>query len=437
MSTHKFTSATAGAIIIANMIGTGVFTSLGFQLQEIQSGFVLLMLWVIGGVTALCGALSYAELGAALPRSGGEYHFLGRIYHPAAGFVSGWISATMGFSAPTALVAITFGHYFSSAFPGVSVTWLACFLVVVVTFFHSISHRHSGYFQCAFTLIKLCLIIAFCILCILFVDHPQPVVFKPTQEDMPLLLSGACAVSLIYVNYAYTGWNAVTYVTGELHRPERYLPLVLTVSTAVVMLLYVALNFVFLYAAPISAMTGKVEIAHIVAQHVFGDNGARVISLVLSLLLISTVSAMLLAGPRVLQVMGEDHRLFKWFSLTNRDGIPVKAIYFQGALTLFFVLTSSFDSILIFSGFTLGVNSFFTVIGVFILRYTQPDLQRPYKIRFFPWPPLVFLTLILWTLVYIAYHRPEEALWGFLIIVSGVVFYVLLAAVQKQGKSVN
>jgi APA family basic amino acid/polyamine antiporter len=147
----KFSARTATAVIMANMIGTGVFTSLGFQLADIRSEFVLLMLWAVGGLTALCGALSYAELGAALPRSGGEYNFLGRIYHPAVGFVSGWISATIGFAAPTALAAITFGIYLASVFPALSPVWLACGLVVVLSVAHATSRRSSGGVQRAFT----------------------------------------------------------------------------------------------------------------------------------------------------------------------------------------------------------------------------------------------------------------------------------------------
>ena len=132
------------------MIGTGVFTSLGFQLLEIRSPFALLLLWGVGGITALCGALSYAELGAALPRSGGEYNFLTRIYHPGAGFISGWVSATVGFAAPTALAALTFSSYLSSVFPVLSPVWLASALIIALTIFHCRSHRSSGLTQSFF-----------------------------------------------------------------------------------------------------------------------------------------------------------------------------------------------------------------------------------------------------------------------------------------------
>ena len=246
MRTGKFKPTVAAAIVIANMIGTGVFTSLGFQLLEIQSGFVLLMLWAVGGVSALCGALCYAELGAALPRSGGEYNFLSRIYHPMAGFISGWVSATVGFAAPTALAALTFGSYFSSAFPLLSPLWLASGLLIFLTAIHCTSHASSGGLQSFLTAMKLLLIVGFSVLALSWVASPQPIAFTPIKGDGMLLLGGSFAVSLIFVNYAYSGWNAATYISSELENPKKHLPIVLVASTVLVTLCYLLLNYVFL-----------------------------------------------------------------------------------------------------------------------------------------------------------------------------------------------
>ena len=187
----KFRFWTVTAVVIANMVGTGVFTSLGFQLLEIQSGFVILMLWAAGGVAAVCGAMTYAELGAALPRSGGEYNFLARIYHPAAGFVSGWVSATIGFAGPTALAAITFAAYATSVLPAgtdpMTTKLLACGLVVLLTIVHASNRRNSGGLQVAFTVLKVGVIVAFCIAAVTIADVPQPVEFLPTRGDGTLL----------------------------------------------------------------------------------------------------------------------------------------------------------------------------------------------------------------------------------------------------------
>ncbi|PHS15318.1 MAG: amino acid permease [Kangiella sp.] len=422
-SIFKFNNKTAIAVVIANMIGTGVFTSLGFQLLDIQSGFSLLMLWVVGGVTALCGALTYAELGAALPRSGGEYHFLSQCYHPIAGFISGWISSTIGFAAPVALASITFGAYLSSIFPSLSQLGLAIILIVILTIVHSSTHQKSAGLQWIFTLIKLLLIVVFCFAALIMVDVPQEISFMPNEDDFDILTGGVFAVSLIYVSYAYNGWNAATYLTGELEDPQRNLPKILVIGTLSVLVVYVALNFIFLYSTPIELLKGKIEIGYIVAQSIFGELGAKLTGVVMALLLVSTVSAMTLAGPRVIQVIAQDFQLFRWFSVVNKSRIPARAIYFQSVIAIIFVVTSSFETILVFSGFALALNNFFAVFGIFILRYRQPNLIRPYRTWLYPLPPLVFLALIGWTIFYIAKEKPTEASMSVILIIVGALFY--------------
>jgi len=437
MRRQKYRFTTVTAVVIANMVGTGVFTSLGFQLIDLRSGFVLLALWAVGGIAALCGAMTYAELGAALPRSGGEYNFLARIYHPAAGFVSGWVSATIGFAAPTALAAITFAAYATSALQSepdpLLRKWLACALVVVLTAVHAGNRRGSGGLQSVFTVLKVLVIVAFCIVAVLVAPVAQPVDFLPAPGDGELLLSGAFAVSLIYVSYAYTGWNAATYLSDELEDPQRTLPWILLSGTFIVMLLYLALNWTFLSVAPMGAMVGQVEVGFIAAEYAFGDAGGRFTGIVLALLLVSTVSAMTMAGPRVLQVVGEDYRGLGLLARTNRDGIPWIAICLQSTLTLVFILTSTFESILVFAGFTLALNSFATVLGVFVLRARRPELPRPFRIIGWPLPPLVYLALTGWTLAFVLLNKPVEALFGLALIGSGLVLYVLSARFAKPA----
>lgn len=414
----------AASIVVANMIGTGVFTSLGFQLVDLQSTFPLLMLWVLGGIAAFCGAITYAELGAAMPRSGGEYTFLGRIYHPGAGFVSGWISATIGFAAPTALAAITFGAYLSAVFPGLPETALAVVLVVALSGIHATTHRNSGALQSSFTSVKVVLILAFCAAALFMTPDPQPVALVPASGDAGLVFGGGFAVSLIYVSYAYTGWNAVTYLTSELDDVSRQLPWILGGGTALVLVLYVGLNYAFLRAAPMSEMVGQVEVGYIAATHIFGPLGADIMGVALALLLVSTVSAMVVAGPRVLHVIGEDYRPFRWLSKTNEDGIPTTAIFTQAAIAIVFIVTASFESILVFSGFVLGLNSLLTVAGVFVLRIKEPDLPRPYRTWAYPITPIVYLSLTVWTLTYLALDRPSEAGVAFALIAAGTVVYL-------------
>lgn len=432
----KFKHTTIIAIVIANMVGTGVFTSLGFQLLDIRSGFVLLMLWAIGGVIALCGAMTYAELGAAMPRSGGEYNFLTRIYHPAVGFASGWVSATVGFAGPTALAAMTFAAYATSSLGGDANPWvlkaIACGLIILLTLVHASTRRNSGGLQVAFTVLKVAVIVAFCIAALWIADTPQPVRFMFAAEDVPLLTSGAFAVSLIYVSYAYTGWNAATYLSGELEDPQRTLPWILMAGTLVVMVLYLALNYVFLRVTPMDAMVGQLEIGYIAADAAFGELGGRFAGLVLSLLLISTVSAMTVAGPRVLHVIGEDIKQLRFLGQTNSDGVPARAILVQSTLSIIFILTSSFESVLVFSGFILALNSLVTVFGVFVLRMRQPDLPRPYRTFGYPLTPLIYLGLTAWTLIFVVINRTEESLMGLGVIGVGLIVYALFPKQQPD-----
>jgi len=427
MTIRKFKLTTVTAVVIANMVGTGVFTSLGYQLLEIQSGFVILMLWAVGGLIAVCGAMTYAELGAAMPRSGGEYNFLSRIYHPAVGFVSGWTSATIGFAGPTALAALTFSAYATSVLPTESSAWLekllAAGLILLLTVVHGGTRRSSSTLQVLFTVLKVGVIVIFCLAVMVMTDNPQPVKFLPQTGDGALLTSGAFAVSLIYVSYAYTGWNAATYLSSELEKPQQTLPIILLTGTLVVTVLYIALNFVFLYSSPIGSMQGELEIGFIAAQSAFGEFGGRFAGVVLALLLVSTVSAMTIAGPRVLQVIGEDFSALRILAQKNDDGIPNVAIYVQSVLAIAFVLSSSFESILVFAGFTLALNSFATVLGVFVLRHLQPDLPRPYRTFFYPLPPLIYLSLTGWTLCFVLMNRPVEGLFGIGVIGSGLVVY--------------
>lgn len=428
---RKFSKLTGISVVVANMVGTGVFTSLGFQLMDIDSPFVIMMLWLVGGITALCGALTYAELGANLPRSGGEYNFLSKLYHPCAGFISGWVSATVGFAAPVALASITFGAYLSAVFPSISTTASAAALVILLTTAHCLSRKTSSGVQQIFTAIKLLLILLFCLVVFIWGKSPQAINLIPQSGDEKLLLSGAFAVSLIYVNYAYTGWNAATYLTSELENPKHNLPIVLAVGTAVVSLLYLLLNLTFLSAAPMDSMEGKLEIGVVVANHALGGNASQIMGGILALLLISTVSAMTMAGPRVLQVIGEDFTVFSKLAVCNKQGIPVTAILFQGMLALFFILSSTFESVLVFSSFVLGINTLFAVLGVFLMRLRNLGVAGAYKTFAYPFAPLIYLGITLWTLIYVLILRPQEGWLGLGIIVVGGLIYAGSKRFQK------
>ena len=429
---RQYDSRTATSIVIANMIGTGVFTSLGFQLLDIQSAPVILFLWLLGGLAALCGALCYSELSVALPKSGGEYNFISSIYHPGLGFVSGWLSATIGFAAPTALVAITSGTYLQAIYPWIPVKPFAIGLVVVISLFHLFSRRSSGNFQVFFTGAKV-LLICFFIVGALFVSEQfQDIRWIPNESDLSLVGNGSFAIALIYVSYAYTGWNAATYLAGEIKHVQTDMPKILVRGTLVVTLLYILLHLVFLLVAPMSEMQGKLEVGYVAASYAFGAEAGRWFSLMLSVLLISTASAMIVSGPRTLQRIGQDFALLSFLSKENAVGIPQSAILFQLALTSILIVSSSFEAILMFSGFALGLNTLMTVLGVWYLRSRHPLIQRPFQVPWYPLPMIIFVGLMLWTLIYVVIERPVEGLLALALVIVGWCFYLVSQRWQIQ-----
>lgn len=281
----------------------------------------------------------------------------------------------------------------------------------------------SGGLQTFFTAVKIAAIVIFCAGAAFLLDAPQPISFLPAVGDGAVIASGAFAVSLIYVSYAYTGWNAAVYITGEIENPGRNLPRILAIGAAVVTVLYVGLNAAFLAASPAADLAGKVEVGFIAAKSIFGAGAADVVGLIMASLLISTVSAMTIAGPRVLQAIGEDFPAFRALAATNRDAIPARAIYAQAAIAILLIVTSSFDSILVFAGFLTALNSFFTVLGLLVMRRRRPDLPRPFRTPLYPITPLIYLTLTGWTLAYAAMSRPVEIAFAAGLILAGLVAY--------------
>lgn len=420
---HRISLTTATSIAVANMIGTGVFTSLGFQLAGIRSGFALLFLWALGGLFALCGALVYGELGASLPRSGGEFNFLGRIYHPVVGFLAGWISFVMGFALPIALAAMAFGAYLQRVVPEVSPLLASCLLVVLVALLHLRDLRLGSLVQNLSTAFKIGLILIFIGAAVWQVGQAPAISFAPTRADLAAIFSKEFAVSLLFVMYAYSGWNASTYVIDEIDDPGRNVPLSLTLATGLVALLYVGLNWAFLASTPASELVGQLEVGHVAASRVFGPDGGVLMSLLLCIALVSSVSAMTWAGPRVTQAIGQDYAFFRSLARTNRHGIPVVAILVQTGLVLALLLTSTFESMLVYTQFTLALCAAATVAGIFVLR--RRGLPRPYSTWGYPVTPAIFLALSVVMVLFTLKSHPKESLAGFATVILGLPIYWL------------
>lgn len=427
--TKKYSLFTAIAIVIANMVGTGVFTSLGYQAIGIQSGFSILMLWVIGGLASLAGALCYAELGAMMPRSGGEYHYLSRIYHPSVGFLSGWVSATIGFAAPVAYASMAMGGYVHSVFPVVEEKWLAAAVVAIITVIHAISISVGGNFQNIFSSLKVIIILVLIGAGIAVAAPEGNFSFAATSDAWGEMQKEGYAVSFFFVILAYSGWNAAAYIASELENPKKNLPRALFWGTAIVTLLYVALNFVMMYVTPREAMVNEdgpvKEIAGVSASYIFGAEGGYIMSVVIAILLISTISSMIIAGPRVTHSMGEDYRILGWLGKKNKAGTPARAIFIQGIISLFFIFTATFDQMIAYVSFTLSLFTFFTVLGVIVMRFREPELERPFKTWGYPVVPAIFLLINGWLLYYGFMSKQEEALAGLGTALIGLVIYFI------------
>lgn len=423
---------TATALVVANMIGTGVFTTTGYMVLGLQSGPIL-MGWLLGGLLALCGAAVYGELGAMMPRVGGEYVYLKEAFHPAIGFLSGWVSLIVGFSAPIAASSMAFGSYVGFAIPGMPEKAAAIGLIAALTLLHMIHVALGSGVQNVFTVLKAALIVLFVGAGLLLGNGDWGHLDMALPETSGSVLAPAFWVSLVYVSFSYSGWNAAAYVAGELRDPGRDLPRALLIGTAIVTALYIGLNLVFLYAAPAAALAGKKEVGAVAASHLFGASAGRWLSTLIALALVSSVSAMVMAGPRVYMAMAEDGLFFRRLAARNRGGAPALSVLLQGGLAVLFVLLVPFAKLLEYIGFTLSIFAALAVLAAFVLRRRRPDAPRPY--RTFGWPvtPILFLGLSLWMAIFLVRERPTATLFGGgSTIAAGLLVYLVWRLVQRK-----
>lgn len=403
----------ATSLVVASMVGTGVFTSLGYQVPAVSSGPAILFLWLLGGLLSLCGALSYAELVAAIPRSGGEYRFLGVLYHPSLGWTAGILSLVIGFAAPAALAALALGSYAHRAIGHLPPRGIAAAALVLVTLGHLRSLRASARLQTATTLLKLILIAGFIVAAMVTPGHGDIRWSPDPMADLKLVFQPAFAVSLLFVFYAYSGWNAAVYIAEEVEHPRRTLVRALLGGSLIVTLLYLLLNAAFLKAAPVSELAGVVEVGHVAARSLYGENAAAVFSLLLSAGLVASVSALLWAGPRVLVAMGSDIAAFRFLARSTRSGIPARATLCVAGIALGFVAYGDFGDILTYTQSGLTLCSLITVAGVFRARALKLAPEGSFQCPWYPLPPLVFVAMSLAALVWSWVGSPVATTAGF------------------------
>jgi len=366
------------------------------------------------------------------PRSSGEYNFLSRAYHPAFGFLAGWVSATVGFAAPVALAAMAFGEYCKAIDPDAPSVALAVGVVWLVSIVQLCGVQHSSTFQLISTALKVVLIAAFLIAGVAM-GTPQPVSFAPQPSDFAHITSAPFAIGLVFVMYSFSGWNAATYIIGEMRMPQRNLPRAMLTGTLIVLVLYVALNTVFLRTAPIDRLAGQLDVASIAGRYIFGDLGGRIVAAMICIGLVSSISAMMWIGPRVMMTMGEDIPAIRLFARRSGNGAPAYAILFQLVVATLMLFTRSFEAVLDFIQFALLFCSFFAVLGVVKLRVTHPELPRPYRAWGYPVTPLVFLVVTAFMMYHLLTERPLQAALGMLIMMSGLVIYAIFRKRPDPG----
>lgn len=416
----------ASAVVVASMIGVGLFTTSGYALADLGTRPRVLMAWAVGGVVACFGALSYAAIAKRFPESGGEYHYLAKMLHPLAGFLAGWISLLAGFTAPMAAAALGFQAYLAPILGWSNEgRWLATAPILLSFFQHGFQVRTGVRMQNFIVGLKLLGLLVFLAYGArsLSVNSAEVSVSEPSGA-FPVM---AFAVSLVWISFAYSGWNATVYIAGEVRDPKRNLQRSLLGGCILVTLLYLALNALFLYAAPIDAISGQADVAAIAAEYLGGSVLQAAVRLLIALALLTSISAMMMIGPRVYARMAADGLFPAYFQARKGNFLP--AIFLQTVLALCVLWWSQLASLLGYIGFTLGLSTATTVAAMLLRRRKEVS---GWEVTGYPWIPLLFVFSVLGSSIFLVLRSPAEAMWGLLTVVSGIPIYFLM----KRGHSV-
>lgn len=418
-------------IVIGDMIGAGIFTTSGLLLAQLHNPLLLLLLWVVGGAIALSGALSYGELGANFPRAGGEYAFLSELFSPLTGFLSGWVSFLVGFSAPVAVSSLAFSEYLIRTLPETSLPEepeaikkiIAIAIILIFTAIHYFGLKSGSRVQNFLTAIKIVLITALILSGFAFgegsMDH-----FIIIQEagSRPANLK-AIGLSLMWILFAYSGWNASTYVGSEVLNPRKNIPRSLLLGTGMVTLLYLLLNLLYIYALSPEDMKGVISVGGLAAKSLFNRTLDQVFSLFIALILLSAISVLIMIGPRVYYAMASSGQFFGPARKINRAMVPGNSILMQSGLAVLYILTGTFEQIITFLSFSLGIFPILAVAGIFKLRMTG---RSDFKMPGYPLLPAFFVLSSLLILILAFLERPLESSIALGIIFAGIpVFYLL------------
>jgi APA family basic amino acid/polyamine antiporter len=413
----------AAALVVASMVGAGVFTTSGLALQDLGERWAVLLAWGVGGLLAVCGALSYGAFAVRMPISGGEYTFLSRTVHPLAGFLAGWLSLLAGFTAPIAASALGLQAYLAES---VGLTtrpqWIGTAAILGATLMHGLRVEAGLVLQNFVVAVKIVLIVGFVAAGIVLAPDLAPA--APHAEHVPL---GAFAVTVVWVSFSYSGWNAAVYVASEVRDPERNLWRALVLATALVTMLYLALNAVFLYSTDPADLAGKIDVGAVAAEALGGPLLRRAVTALVALALFTSISSMVMAGPRVYARMAEDGLLPR--VLVAGGDTPRAAVLVQAALAILVVWTSGLADLLSYIGFTLGLSSAATIAALVALRRREGPERVP--IPGYPWVPATFIATTVLASAFLIWRESWQALLGLVTVGAGLPVYAWMRRTRR------
>ncbi len=436
----------AGSIVAGTIIGTGIFLVPSSIARQVDSVGLVFLVWIVGGLLSLAGALSYAELGAAMPQAGGEYVFLRRAYGPLWGYLYGWEAFVIGKTGSIATIATAFavflGYFFSALheemlrLPLGFATWsltgaqvISLSAIIGLTVINYLGVILGGAVQTVFTVLKVAIILTLAALAFAL-GHAAPSAFEPfLAAPKGMGTFSAFGVALVAALWAYDGWNNLTMVGEEVRDPERNIPRALIFGTLGVMLVYLFVNAAYFYILPLATVQGTERVAQEMARSFLGEWGGIIITLGALISTFATLNAAILSGARIPYAMARDRLFFRFMAQVHPlHRTPAKALLLQAIFSCVLILIfgnsrDAFDKLFTYTIFGLWLFYGMTTASVFVLRHKQPDLPRPYRTLGYPWVPAAFVVVAAVFILNIAFNSPMETGLGLLFLAAGLPLY--------------
>ncbi|MGH1366635.1 MAG: APC family permease [Calditrichia bacterium] len=440
----------AAMMIMGNMIGIGIFTTTGYFAGEIGSPFLALLVWVIGGCYVFCGAVTYAELATRFPRAGGDYNYLGQTYHPMLGFLFGWSTFLVTYTGSIAAIAIGFAAYFLRLLPadlqtasvglaGIELSMLklvAIGITFILTLLNTRGVERGSLFQNGMTLLGVTTLVAMIIFGLMS-GNGNPANFQPfmlQQFDFETLSS--LGVAMVGVIFTFAGWTVIAYIAEEVKEPQRTIPQALAGAVLLVATLYLLTNVVYIYAQPLSSMSGTIEVGFQTLTILFGNEAGFFFSMIIILMVASSLNATVLSGPRIYFAMARDGYFFKWAGeLHPKHQVPWKGLWIQFGWVVLMILFNKFNELLSMLVVVTLLCGLLSGSALVVQRLRNPNPESAYSAWGYPVTTGIYLLLSLGIMLNLFYKQPKESLIGLAIVATGIPFYLWWKNKQNQVRN--